>query len=79
MSTATPWRAVVEAARASRRADCGHRLSRRHDAFVWLRTQKVGSTTEVWSLCSTCKVEGQDYEYRFDLDRRPRRERIEYL
>lgn len=79
MATTTPWRPVVDAANASRRADCGHKLSRRDDAFVWLRTARAGSNIEVWSVCSTCKVEGEDYEYRFDLDRRPRRERIEYL
>ena len=61
-----PWRPVVEAAVASRRADCGHALSIRPDAFVWLRTAKIGGTTEVWSVCVECHVEGSDYQYQFN-------------
>ena len=79
MSTA-PWRPVVAAAQASRRADCGHNLSRRDDAYVWLRTARAGSVVEVWSVCHVCHVEGDDYEYRFDLPTSPpTRERIETL
>ena len=78
--TTTDWRPVVAAAQASRRADCGHQLSRRADALVWLRTERAGSNVEVWSVCSDCQVEGTDYVYRFDHpEHRPRRERVETL
>lgn len=80
MTTTGPWRPVVDAAIASRRADCGHALSRRDDAYVWLRTKKVGAVTEIWSVCVDCHVEGQDYEYRVDRpEQRPYRERRELL
>lgn len=73
------WKSVTDAAFASRRADCGHRISGRPDAYVWLRTEKVGGVREVYSVCVDCKVEGSDYEYRADTDKPPMRERIETL
>lgn len=80
MTTTTDWRPVVAAALASRRADCGHALSRRPDAYVWVRTERAGGNVEVWTVCVDCKVEGTDYEYRADLPNDPpRRERIETL
>jgi hypothetical protein len=79
MATTSPWKPVVEAALASRRADCGHALSHRDDALVWLRTEKAGGNVEVWSVCSDCHVEGQDYEYRAGSDKAPTRVREETL
>ena len=79
MATTTPWKPVVEAALASRHADCGHALSHKSNALVWLRTEKVGGVVEVWSVCHGCHVEGQDYEYLAGSDKAPTRTREETL
>lgn len=73
MSTvpAHQWRAVIEAALASRRADCGHALSLAASALVWLRTTRVNGVTEVWSVCVDCHVEGKDYQYQADRPETP--------
>lgn len=84
MATPTAnWRAVVDAAAASRRADCSHQLARRDDALVWLRPEKAGGVIEVTSMCHACHRESDysittDYAERLPLPR-PSRVRVEYL
>jgi hypothetical protein len=73
------WKAVIDATVASRKADCGHTISRKSNALIWLRTEKAGGVREVYSVCFDCHVEGSDYEYQIDGAEPPKRERIEYL
>lgn len=75
----TQWKAALDATLASRRADCGHDISRRDDALIWLRTERVGAVIEVWTVCAGCHIEGEDFEWQANTTWRPRRERIEYL
>ena len=73
------WQAVVEATLASRRADCGHPISHKDNALVWLRTERAWAVLEVWSVCFDCHVEGKDYEYQAGSDKVPTRTRTETL
>ena len=84
MTTITDWRAVVDDAVASRKAACGHQLPRRDNALVWLRTEKVGSNVEVYSLCYDCHDRDKDYSITLDYAERlpqprPSRVKVEYL
>lgn len=79
MATTTNWRPVVAAAIASRRADCGHALSPRNDAIVWVRKELVGGNYELYTLCSDCMTD-DDYMYRLAYpDWAPKRIRTETL
>lgn len=72
------WRYVVAAARESGRADCGHTISPRQDAVIWLRTERVGSVVEVWSVCLDCH-DGNQNDYQTWGGRRPYRVRHEEI
>lgn len=67
------WFDAVESTRLTLEATCGHRHT--SDTF-YLKTEKVGSVTEVWTVCRSCKT-SESWIYG-PLDRKPwRRQSID--
>lgn len=68
------WMPAAQATLASKRADCGHPSP---GAKVYLRTEKAGGQTEVYTVCAVC-TGSNDYTW-MPGSGRPRRVKVEEL